>query len=35
MLGMRSHAAFRTLLGIGVAIKPATYKMLIKPEAQG
>lgn len=28
-------AAFRTLLGIGVAIKPATYKMLIKPEAQG
>jgi transposase-like protein len=23
------HAAFRTLLGIGTAIKPATYKMLI------
>ncbi len=23
------HAAFRTLLGIGAAIKPATYKMLI------
>lgn len=31
----KPHAAFRTLLGIGVAIKPATYKMLIKPEAQG
>ncbi len=29
------HAAFRTLLGIGVSITPATYNMLIKPEAQG
>ena len=29
------HAAFRTLLGIGVAIAPATYKMLIAPETQG
>jgi hypothetical protein len=29
------HAAFRTLLGIGVAITPATYKMLISPEARG
>jgi hypothetical protein len=29
------HAAFRTLLGIGAAITPATYKMLISPEAQG
>ena len=29
------HAAFRTLIGIGVAITPATYKMLIAPEAQG
>jgi predicted RNA-binding Zn-ribbon protein involved in translation (DUF1610 family) len=29
------HAAFRTLLGIGVKITPATYNMLIKPEAQG
>ncbi len=29
------HAAFRTLLGIGVSIAPATYDMLIKPEAQG
>ena len=27
------HAAFRSLLGIAVAIKPATYKMLIQPEA--
>ena len=26
------HAAFRTLLGIGVAIKPATYNMLIAAE---
>lgn len=29
------HAAFRTLLGIGVAITPATYKMLIAPEVSG
>ncbi len=29
------HAAFRTLLGITVAIEPATYNMLIAPEAQG
>jgi len=29
------HAAFRTLLGIGIAIKPATYSMLISPEPQG
>jgi predicted RNA-binding Zn-ribbon protein involved in translation (DUF1610 family) len=29
------HAAFRTLLGIGVSITPATYNMLIEPEAQG
>ena len=29
------HAAFRTLLGIGMKIKPATYKMLIAPEASG
>ena len=29
------HAAFRTLLGIGLATKPITYKMLIAPEAQG
>ena len=29
------HAAFRSILGIGVAIKPATYKMLIAPEVQG
>ena len=29
------HAAFRTLLGITVAIKPATYNMLIAPEATG
>ena len=28
------HAAFRTLLGIGLAITPATYNMLIAPEAQ-
>jgi hypothetical protein len=27
------HAAFRTLLGIGMRIKPATYTMLIEPEA--
>src|SRR5208337_569390 len=29
------HAAFRTLLGIGVAIQPATYNMLIAAEARG
>ena len=29
------HATFRTLLSIAVAIKPATYSMLIAPEAQG
>src|SRR5690349_20205833 len=30
------HAAFRTLLRIGVVITPpATYKMLISPEATG
>ena len=29
------HAAFRSILGIGVAIKPATYKMLIAPELPG
>jgi transposase-like protein len=29
------HAAFQTLLGIGIAIKPATYNMLISPEPQG
>jgi hypothetical protein len=28
------HAAFRTLLGIGVAIAPVTYKMLIKPDVR-
>lgn len=28
------HAAFRTLLGIGVVTKPVTYKMLIAPEAR-
>lgn len=27
------HAAFRTLLGIGIAIKPATYNMLTSPES--
>ena len=27
------HAAFRTLLGISLALKPATYNMLIAPEA--
>ena len=26
------HAAFGSILGIGVAIKPATYKMLIAPK---
>ena len=29
------HAAFRTLLGIAVAIKPANYKMLIAAELKG
>ncbi len=29
------HAAFRTLLGIGLAIQPVTYNMLIAAEAQG
>ena len=29
------HAAFRTLLGIAVAIHPITYKMLIPANAQG
>ena len=29
------HAAFRTLLSIGTTIKPATYNMLIAPEAKG
>ena len=29
------HAAFRTLLGIGVALTPATYKMLISAEVKG
>ena len=29
------HAAFRALLGIGAAIKPATNKMLIAAEARG
>ena len=29
------HAAFRTLLGIGIAIKHATYNMLISPEPSG
>jgi hypothetical protein len=28
------HAAFRTLLGIAIAIKPATYNMFISPEPQ-
>jgi hypothetical protein len=28
------HAAFRTLLGIGIVTKPVTYKMLITPEAR-
>ena len=26
------HAAFRSLLGIGLTLKPATYHMLIAPE---
>jgi hypothetical protein len=29
------HAAFRTILSIGMAIKPASYKMLIAQEAAG
>ena len=29
------QAAFRTLIGIAVTITPATYKMLIAPEARG
>jgi hypothetical protein len=29
------HAAFRSLLGIGLAITPDTYKMLISPETRG
>lgn len=29
------HAAFKTLLGIGLQLKPVTYKMLIKPEVTG
>jgi hypothetical protein len=29
------HAAFRSLLGIGVRMTPVTYKMLISPEARG
>ena len=29
------HAAFRTLLGIGTSIMPATYKMLIAADAKG
>jgi transposase-like protein/DNA-directed RNA polymerase subunit RPC12/RpoP len=29
------HAAFRSLLAIGLAIKPVTYNMLIAPEAKG
>lgn len=29
------HAAFRSLLGIGVRTKPLTYKMLIMPEPTG
>jgi len=28
------HAAFRSLLGIGVTLKHVTYNMLIQPEAQ-
>ena len=27
------HAPFRTLLGMGLATRPVTYKMLISPEA--
>jgi len=29
------HAAFRSILAISVAITPATYNMLIAPEARG
>ena len=29
------HAAFRSLLAIGLAAKPITYKMLIMPEGKG
>jgi hypothetical protein len=29
------HATFKSLLGIGVKIKPVTYKMLISPETTG
>jgi len=29
------HAAFRTLLSIATALKPATYKMLIAPDPEG
>lgn len=29
------HAAFRSILGIGARIKPATYKMLIAPDPRG
>jgi hypothetical protein len=29
------HAAFRSILAIGIAITPATYKMLIAPETRG
>jgi hypothetical protein len=29
------HAAFRSLLAIGLAISPVTYNMLIAPEAKG
>ena len=29
------HAAFQSLLGIGMRTKPVTYKMLISPEAAG
>lgn len=29
------HAAFRTLLGIGLTTRPFTYKMLIAPELKG
>jgi hypothetical protein len=29
------HAAFKTLLGIGLQLKPTTYKMLIAPETSG
>ena len=29
------HTAFKTLLGIGLLLKPVTYKMLITPETTG